>query len=248
MWLSENSKLHMWLAFVARVRGSHRIPVERRCSSTSEVQQPALRGREPRTEPAGPSHNFHSFTNPRRRPSDEATSPALGPDLISLPAWGPLASHRQAVGTEHHCCSLTPEGLHPAGSSRLQRRVNKYLRSPLTVPRENTTQPQQALKPATRRAGSKRRGQARPGSPLTFACRHPPRSGPASSVYRSREIGQSLTIDFVPLLATAALDNSHRMDFSLNPQINICSGSNILLLEAAKPSGPTGLGIGGHMA
>lgn len=71
---------------------------------------------------------------------------------------------------------------------------------------------------------------------------------PASPVYRSHEIGQSLTIDFVPLPATAALDNSHPMDFSLNPQINICSGRNILLLDVAKPSGPTGLGVGGHMA
>ena len=52
----------------------------------------------------------------------------------------------------------------------------------------------------------------------------------------------------MPLPATAALGNSHRMDFSLNPQINICSGRNILLLDVVKPSAPSGMGIGGHMA
>lgn len=45
---------------------------------------------------------------------------------------------------------------------------------------------------------------------------------PRSTVYRSCEIGPSLTIDFVALPTTAALDNSHHMDFSINPQINIC--------------------------
>lgn len=47
---------------------------------------------------------------------------------------------------------------------------------------------------------------------------------PRSTVYRSCEIGPSLTIDFVALPTTAALDNSHHMDFSINPQINIYSG------------------------
>lgn len=160
-----------------------------------------------------------------------------------------MLSHRQAVGcgTEHHCHSLMPKELHPRRCSRLQRSVNKYLQSLLTVPRERRRicRPQQALKPASPRAGSQRH---RPGSPLTFARLHLSWSGLASLVYRSCEIGQSFIIDFVPLPATAAPDNSHHMDFSLNPQINICSGRNILLLDVAKPPGPTGLGIEECMA
>lgn len=68
-------------------------------------------------------------------------------------------------------------------------------------------------------------GSSKPRGPLTFACLSAPtQSGPTSPVYRSHEMGQSLTIDFVPLPATATLDNSQHMDFSIKSQINICSG------------------------
>lgn len=77
-----------------------------------------------------------------------------------------------------------------------------------------------------------------PGSPLTFACLHLPWSSLASPVYRSCEIGQSLTIDFVPLPVTAALDNSHHMDFSINPQINTCSRREYTAVECGKASWP----------
>ena len=65
-----------------------------------------------------------------------------------------------------------------------------------------------------------------------------PWSGPAIPVYRSREIEQSLTIDFVPLPVTAALDNSQHMDFSINPRINICSGREYTAVGCGKTSWP----------
>lgn len=77
----------------------------------------------------GASHNFYPFTNLRRRPDDEATSPALGPDLISLPAWGPLllTGKLRGVGTEHHCHSLVPEGCVQAGAlARRDVLINIY--------------------------------------------------------------------------------------------------------------------------
>lgn len=81
-------------------------------------------------------------------------------------------------------------------------------------------------------------GHTGPGSALTFARLHLPRSGPAIPVYRSREIEQSLTIDFVPVPVTAALDNSQCMDFSINPQINICSGREYTAVGCGKTSWP----------
>ena len=95
-----------------------------------------------------PQLSLHYETSPAL-PDDKATAPPLGRNLISWSAWGPLAvEHRQAMGcrTEHRCHSLMPKELQPRRRSRLQRTVNKYLPSPLTVPRENTNQPQQALK------------------------------------------------------------------------------------------------------
>lgn len=81
-------------------------------------------------------------------------------------------------------------------------------------------------------------GHTGPGSALTFARLHLPRSGPAIPVYRSREIEQSLTIDFVPVPVTAALDNSQCMDFSINPRINICSGREYTAVGCGKTSWP----------
>lgn len=52
----------------------------------------------------------------------------------------------------------------------------------------------------------------------------------------------------MPLPATAALGNSQRMDFSINPKLISAAGGNILLPDAVKPPGPTGLRIGGHAA
>ena len=79
-------------------------------------------------------------------------------------------------------------------------------------------------------------GHTGPGSALTFARLHLPWSGPAIPVYRSREIEQSLPIDFVPLPVTAALDNSQRMDFSINPRFNICSGREYTAVGCGKTS------------
>ena len=81
-------------------------------------------------------------------------------------------------------------------------------------------------------------GHTGPGSALTFAHLPLPWSGPAIPGYRSREIEQSLTIDFVPLPVTAALDNSQRMDFSINPRINICSGREYTAVGCGKTSWP----------
>lgn len=46
----------------------------------------------------------------------------------------------------------------------------------------------------------------------------------------------------MPLPATAALGNSHCMDFSINPKLISAGGGNILLLDVVKSSGPAGLG------
>lgn len=114
-----------------------------------------------------------------------------------------------------------PEELHPSRSSHLQRSINKCLQSPLTVPgrrgeyksapagAETSQPPGWQQEPRPRRARQ----------PTDLRWPAPAVEWPASPVYRSREIGPSLTIDFVPLPATAALDNSHHMDFSLNPKL-----------------------------
>lgn len=117
-----------------------------------------------------------------------------------------------------------PKELQPRSRSRLQRSVNKYLQSPLTVSREKKNQPSRRWnKPPG--VGSQRNGQLQaqwPPDLRLLACPYP--EWPDQRVYRSHEMGQSLTIDFVPLPATATLDNSQHMDFSIKPQINICSG------------------------
>lgn len=77
---------------------------------------------------------------------DELLQPWGGlPHFLGTPLLlntGKLLGAAQSITATVWC----PRSWQPRSRSCLRRSVNKYLPSPLTVPRENTNQPQQALR------------------------------------------------------------------------------------------------------
>lgn len=98
------------------------------------------------------SHKVPSFTIPHE--PFLMTKPLFqpwwqgGPHFLALLGapllfnTGKLSGVAQSLAATVWC----PRSWQPKRRSCLRRSVNKYLPSPLTVPRENTNQPQQALK------------------------------------------------------------------------------------------------------
>lgn len=87
-----------------------------------------------------------SFTKPQEPSLMSCSSPGGGlPHFLGTPLLlntGKLLGAAQSITATVWC----PRSWQPRSRSCLRRSVNKYLPSPLTVPRENTNQPQQALR------------------------------------------------------------------------------------------------------